>query len=169
MMVNLRPALPLVAGTGEFLARSVFNMDYNGNVRKRPDLWSYISFSRPSSRSGSSSSSLPHPNGASDPFDRPKRSRGYSVDEAYSAQAQSNRNRILKYAGIAFIILILLYFFAPGQYAKCLCLTPSRFCASTAGRLTSHRQARFWALQPWPNCLRSQSSNVQVYQVLLLK
>ena len=94
-------------------------MEGDGSVRKRPDLWSYISFSRPNSRSGSLDS-LPHPNGSSDPFGgsqrTPKRSRAYTVDEAYTHQSASQRNKILKYAGIGFIVLLVLYFFAPSQY-----------------------------------------------------
>ena len=99
-------------------------MEYSdSSVRKRPDLWSYISFSRPNSRGGSVSS-LPHPNGSPDPFETRKRSRAYSVDEAYSAQAQNQRRKILKYAGIVFIVLTLLYFLKPAQYITSMSIFP---------------------------------------------
>ncbi|KAL9060723.1 MAG: hypothetical protein Q9162_000427 [Coniocarpon cinnabarinum] len=93
-------------------------MGQEGSVRKRPDLWSYISFSRPNSRNGSSS--LPHPNGSPDPFGgaerTPKRSRGYSVDQAYMHQAHWQRNKTFRYLGLGLVVFVLLYFLAPAQY-----------------------------------------------------
>ena len=106
-------------------------MEPNGNVRKRPDLWSYISFSRPNSRS-SSLASLPHSNGSPDAYGErtPKRTRGYSVDEAYTHQAQWQRNKVIRYTGVAFVIIVLLYFLAPSQYV-CACTPPSLFASLT--------------------------------------
>lgn len=93
------------------------------NVRRRPDLWSYISFSRPSSRS---QNTLPTQNDVNgDRFRKPDRggharshSFNMSVADGYPVgrQAQGQRMRYLKYGGILGVILLLVWFLSPSKY-----------------------------------------------------
>lgn len=86
-------------------------MASSSDVRRRPDLWSYISFSRPSSRSEDYSL----PSHSDDRFDKSHRLDDHRTPaEAYVPHLnQSQRIRYLKYAGILGIVLLVLYFISP--------------------------------------------------------
>ncbi|KAI9816866.1 MAG: Guanosine-diphosphatase [Pycnora praestabilis] len=95
------------------------------NVRRRPSLWSYFSFSSASQRR--QSGPLPTRNHINDPFEKPDRHFGESasngsegfVDNMKSAwMTQSQRARYLKTGGIVVFVLLLLFFLAPNDTAK---------------------------------------------------
>lgn len=90
--------------------------------RRRPSLWSYISFtSSPRRRSVS----LPTRNNANDPFEKANRHRRTNgsangsagvVDNFKGAwMTQSQRSRYLKTGGILAFVVLLLFFLAPSE------------------------------------------------------
>ena len=87
------------------------------DVRRRPGIWSYFSFSSGTRRR--TSVSLPRNNDPThDPFEKPDRHlqarRTNSMnDYKNGAMNQGQRVRYLKTGGIIAFILCLLYFFAP--------------------------------------------------------
>ena len=99
------------------------------DVRRRPDLWSYISFSRPSSRGASSSAPSPLPlqnNVNGDPF---KGTEWGAQSRAFSAAGEGSlggparmshgqRIRFFKYGAVIGVLLLLFYFFSPKKYIQ---------------------------------------------------
>lgn len=90
-------------------------------VRKRPDLWSYISFSNTHTRRQSASLPTQNVSPADDPYEKPERRSGRSfsnVDEAYSAetQAQSRRATFLRVGAIVAAVFLLFWYLSREQY-----------------------------------------------------
>ena len=90
--------------------------------RRRPSLWSYVSFSSSPRRR---SVSLPTRSSANDPFEKANRHHRSNVNGNGSASVverikdawmtQSQRARYLKTGGIVGFIVLLLFFLAPGE------------------------------------------------------
>lgn len=91
------------------------------DARRRPSIWSYVSFSQPRRRSVS----LPTRNTIDDPFEKAGRhsSNGSAngsttgiVDSVKDAwMTQSQRSRYLKTGGILALVVFLLFVLAPGK------------------------------------------------------
>lgn len=90
------------------------------DVRRRPGIWSYFSFSGPRRRT---SVSLPHSNDPAydDPYEKPDRhsrrrsstGNGFMSDYKNGAMNGGQRLRYLKIGGIAAFLLLVLWFVAP--------------------------------------------------------
>ena len=93
--------------------------------RRRPSLWSYISFSSSPRRR---SVSLPTRSTVNDPFEkanRHQRTNGHANGSAGvvhnikgALMTQSQRSRYLKTGGIIAFLIVLLFFLAPGERAS---------------------------------------------------
>jgi len=97
-------------------------MSTDDSVRRRPTLWTYFSFSRPTTpdpRGRSISTSLPRPNSKyNDPYEKPDRhsdgssntvhSMMHTARNAWANQAQ--RGRLLKAGGLVFFVFCLYVF-----------------------------------------------------------
>lgn len=99
--------------------------------RRRPDLWSYISFSRPSSRADDHISTLPLRGGGGgvnldDPFEKPGRrypspflaNDGYYNDSKPSWRNPNARARYIKIAGAVAAVLLIIYVLVPGGKSR---------------------------------------------------
>lgn len=98
------------------------------DARRRPDIWSYISFGS-SSAPRRRSSSLPTRSALNlnirdhDPYEKPERwnarvpSENTSILETLQANwmAQTQRSRFLKTGGIVAVIIFVIYLLSPGQ------------------------------------------------------
>jgi len=95
------------------------------DVRRRPDIWSYFSFSSPPRRR-TSSVSLPKPyHSSSDPFEKPDRhtsgsptSSGLMNDARRAWMNQGQRARYLKAGGLIALVVLIFFFLASGERAK---------------------------------------------------
>ena len=89
------------------------------NIRRRPSLWSYFSFSSTPERR--QSVSLPTRSGSDDPYEKPDRhntetshgTTGFSKQLKIAFMTQSQRSRYLKAGGIIAFIFLVLFFLAP--------------------------------------------------------
>ena len=80
------------------------------DARRRPSLWSYISFSSPPRRR---SSSLPTRSNSS-PYDKDDRRRNAKLEYSNEGwMTQSQRSRYLKTGGVLALVLFLFYILAP--------------------------------------------------------
>ncbi|KAI9787073.1 MAG: Guanosine-diphosphatase [Candelina submexicana] len=95
------------------------------NVRRRPSLWSYFSFS--SSHQRQQSGSLPTRSNLNDPFEKPDRhlregtsngSSGFAEDFKTAWMTQSQRSRYIKTGGIIGFIVLLFFLLAPSERAN---------------------------------------------------
>lgn len=89
-------------------------------MRRRPDLWSYISFSRPASSLSSRSPTLPTRNDE-DPFEKAGRSRPgslnafhYDNNKAAWQAATPSKSKYVKIGGAVAALLLVVYVLMPG-------------------------------------------------------
>jgi hypothetical protein len=95
-------------------------MSSGADVGRRPNLWSYFSFSGPRRRISVSlpRNEPPARSGDADPFEKPDRhshhrSSSSMTDYKGGAMNQGQRVRYLKTGGIIAFVILALYFFAP--------------------------------------------------------
>ena len=102
---------------------STFPMSTSVDARRRPSLWSYISFGTPRRRSVS----LPTRNNVHDPYEKADRHRSNgsangsiaAVDNLRDAwMTQSQRSRYLKAGAILAFFVLLFFLLAPGERAN---------------------------------------------------
>ena len=99
-----------------------FPMSTAVDARRRPNLWSYLSFGSPRRRS----ISLPKPNGQSQDGSREKsmfEASGYNHSRSSSSAFKDasmtggQRSRLLKIGGICFVAFVIFYYFTSGDSA----------------------------------------------------
>ncbi|KAI9769007.1 MAG: Guanosine-diphosphatase [Geoglossum umbratile] len=85
------------------------------NVRRRPSIWSYFSFSSAPERR--QSISLPTRSAVDDPYEKPNRHSGQSpVNGGANAwMTQSQRSRYIKTAGLIALVLLAFFYLSPSR------------------------------------------------------
>lgn len=122
-LIYLRSHFVLVCHSFPLLGKQVLAMSH---VRRRPDLWSYISFSRPASRSESPTLPLNRAD-EFDPFEKAGRrypspfvadAEGHYNDSKPAWRSPGSRSRIVKIGVAITLILLIAYVLIPGEKAR---------------------------------------------------
>lgn len=122
-LIYLRLHFVLVFHSFPLLGKQVLAMSH---VRRRPDLWSYISFSRPASRSESPTLPLNRAD-EFDPFEKAGRrypspfvadAEGHYNDSKPAWRSPGSRSRIIKIGAAITLILLIAYVLIPGEKAR---------------------------------------------------